>query len=331
MSSPHSVLEWVQGDPLPEPPNVRIERFKPGIAKTIILLGDVVTRDTHWDREIRSTVPCFKPAACPMCSDARWVKTLRREGYAPALVANEKTNHWEQAVAVFTAGGLNQLSEAPHRGRILRVKKNQNGMATPMEVKEIEPFTGEFPLPPVFSVKAVMLRVWFPHIVHEEEVVFFEPIPFERRLPKTRPTHDEMELSADELLALADRLDERDSPAMAAKARADAEAKRTGKPIPASPPSPPPSPTPRREAATAAAGSSPATTRAARPSMVPDPDAAAEALRLRVARQKPASELTAGEAVEIGRIIDFVVGDKLPATIPLPSANGHPAKKGGVA
>lgn len=272
-------LAWPDGAPpsATPPRTVRVERFKPGVQRIVILLGDVVTRGVHWDRETRTTVPCFRPAACPLCADARWAGSWREEGYAPILLRNEKRLQWEQAVAAFTAGGLKQIGEAPHRGKYLAVKKFQNGTCTPMQVKELPSLPTDFPsLPKPFNVRPILMRVWFPQHAHEEPIEFIDPIPFDTHQTQRPAKHEELQLAISP--ELAKELMSRGLTNLATKytVQPDGEPKANGhakKSVPS----------------------------------VLTPEDAAEAERIRAAKRKPAEELTAEEAVDARRTIDFVL------------------------
>jgi hypothetical protein len=213
MSQRESVLAWPEEGPADASaqPNVQIERFKGGARKTILMLGDPVKRDMHWNGEIKRSVPCFRPAPCPFCSNPVFTKTLRLEGFAPVMVLNTRERQWEQAVAVFTKGGLGKLAElapAGYRGWMLDVCKvqEQPGRTAPMQIKKLAPLPESFPaLPPEFSVKAVMLREWFPQIEHDEPIQWIEPIKVERRA-RSVSTAQTMALDPEEAVLLAQRL-----------------------------------------------------------------------------------------------------------------------------
>jgi hypothetical protein len=188
----------------------RVERFKNGGRKVVLLLGDPLQRQMHWNADLKSSVPCFKPSPCPFCSDPKFTKSERKEGFAPAMILNERAREWQQAVVVFTKGGLDKLHAlggAPYRGwRIEVVKVQKPGRVAPMEIRQLDPLPDVYPaLPPAFNVRAVMMRVWFPHHDHHEPIEWIEPMKVERR-PRPSASTMPMELDPENAVVLASAL-----------------------------------------------------------------------------------------------------------------------------
>lgn len=213
MSEKKSVLVWSQADQAQAPSHPPIERFKSGGKKTILLLGDPMKRDVHWNKDLKCSVPCFKPAHCPFCNDPAFTKTARLEGYAPAMAMNLRARQWEQCVAVFTKGGCVKLDDIKRkfgmdalRGSVLEVAKPPAAGATaPMDVVRRDTAPADFPLPREFNVKHCMELVWELTDEPLPDEDWIEPIKVERRR-RTVDAIPTMQLDAEKAVLLAERL-----------------------------------------------------------------------------------------------------------------------------
>ena len=210
MTQRESVLPWPAEATAPASAHPRVERFKGGGKKTVLLLGNPLKKQIHWNGDLKVSVPCFRPAFCPFCNEPKFTCSGREEGFAPGMVLNFRQRQWEQAVVVFTRGALVQLDDFKRRaatdsvrGWVIEVSKaSQSGRTSPMQLKQLESVSDDFPLPQEFSARAVMLRVWFPNVEHEEPIDWIEPIKISRRRQQSDSTPT-MELDAEKAAMLA--------------------------------------------------------------------------------------------------------------------------------
>jgi hypothetical protein len=207
-------VAWTEGPHPPPTSAPRIERFRGGGKKTVILLRNPQVIKVHWNAELKCSVPCFG-VGCPFCNDRKFTKTQRVEGYGASLVLNFEFRRWEAAVCVFTKLGLDKLAEVgkpkgpPYRGRIFEIHKVPTaGRSDPMEVKEIaQRLPDNFPsLPEEFDAKNVMMRVWFPGVDHKDPLPVIPPIPAERKRRPSTSTHDPLVIPAEQAAELTARL-----------------------------------------------------------------------------------------------------------------------------
>ncbi len=291
-------LHWSDSSTAAAPPRVRVERFcgKSSKRHRVHLLGEMRCKKTHY-RFGENTMPCLAPEQCPFCADLAW--KMRFEFFGPALDQDPGNKVWVPIIAVLTQGAWNKLAVgAPgaHRGRLLDVWRVQQGSARVLQVKELGRVE---PLMPSFDIEPHLLRMWFPNDGSYPPAEIPAPIPFTaEELHRPLPVAEPMKLTPEQKAAV-------DAKAAALREKwgisRDAEA---AEPAPAAAPPATPAPTP-----------------AAKPSMTPTPakalsaidkrikdGTAADKLRRQAAKEKAANELTPAEAVEFGRVADYVLG-----------------------
>ncbi|VTR95258.1 unnamed protein product [Gemmata massiliana] len=302
-------FSWSDCSTAAELPRVRAERFLGKSKYRVHLLGEVRPIKVH-KRAGENTMPCLAPDACPFCADPVWKPKV--EWFGPALLQNNKEKLWVPIVAVFTSGGGTKLRSSPpgpHRGRLLEVWRVAQGTAQGgvLHLKELSRVD---PLIPAFDVLPHLHRLWFPNEEPIDKVEVPAPIPFTAEEPIPQPKPEPFKLSsdvADSLRSYVNRLRGGDAP------KPTQEQPKPAEPAPAAEERPP----------------------AGKGGITPNADKvvgaiqrrlnqghAEDAARQRELRSKPAEELKPGEAVEAGRIFDYVLGG------PDPSKNGH-ATKGG--
>jgi len=167
--------------------------------------------DPHTKESTGETVPCYAPDNCPLCAIPKHKKSKRREGYAPAMVLNDKTRYWEQKVVVFTAGALGELEEieekADRRGWELEIdKQTRQGRSYPMRVKLRARDANKIfrVLPGEFDVTPVMEFTWKVIEALPDDFPIYEPIKNATLKPAT--TNKTLELNPEGAPLLAAKL-----------------------------------------------------------------------------------------------------------------------------
>lgn len=302
-------LNWCASTQPPSVPRVKVERFCGRRRFRVHLLGELRAIKTHY-RFGENTQPCHEPDPCPFCAEPLW--KVRREYFAPALVMDEASQLWLPIVAVFTQGAWRLVEKGgagPCRGRLLDVWRVQQGGANTLKVRELSRID---PLVPAFDVEPHLLRLWFPGESDLPPVELPAPVPFtaEAAPPPPPPPDAEPLRFSDEARAKLR--------AYCARHVAEAEARPAETPPAAASP------------ATIPPATSPPATSPPRRSMTPPADLCVSAAERRRLASLPAEDLTAEDAVRIGRVTDYVLAAKaVPASSPSPT-NGHPANgKGG--
>lgn len=321
---PMKRLAWRDSATATAPPRVRVDRFRGSARRTVHLLGEVRCIKTH-HKDKENTVPCLAPEPCPYCADPLW--RPRHEFFGPALVRNDTDSIWEPIVAVFTQGGWNKIKatpQGPHRGRVLKVWRRSQGNATG-GVLLVEEKARIEPIVPPFDVEPHLLRMWFPHEADLPPAEMPAAVPFTSADVPSRPDRPEPFKLTPEAAALIVEMGRkaRGEPEPATLAAAIAEAGKHETPAAVGVIT---QPAAAAAAAVAASEGSAATEHPGKEMPPPrrsvlsaDPEAWAELERKRALKGKQAEDLTAGEAIEVSRILDFV----------LPSRNGKHAAEGG--
>jgi hypothetical protein len=301
------------GVPTPQPVQLTpkqagdfFEYFPVGCHKECLLLGELSEQYVHFVRSKNHKVLCgSRQGFCELCEQADTsadISTAQREYYAPSFVRNWKDREWKQRVAVFTdAAGeqvLRMFPEGGFRGGRLDVTRFKQGTSTRTGVKLLEGLPRGFPahLPPAFSVVPFVRARYAKRQDPTNPIVILPPFKCETSsgsAGRPRP----LELTAADTQHDPDELAKMKA-ALAAVREKFSGAGEGGDLTQTPPPAPAPvaKPAPAR-----------------RQSMTPTPEDAADALRRRQAMSKPPEDLTAAEAVEVGRIIDYVAaGTVLP-------------------
>jgi hypothetical protein len=282
-------LSWCDSTTATAPPRVRVERFCGTTRRSVHLLGEVRCIKVH-HREGENTVPCGAPQECPYCTDPRW--KLRTEHFAPALLQNKKANVWLHVVAVFTPGGWNKINArpaGPHRGRLLEVWRQgqgnaRGGVLMVKEVARIDP-----PIP-AFDIEPHLLALWFPEERELPPAQIPEPIPYVPDAAPVQQSAAPFKFTAE----AAAKMDE-----WRARLRGEQDAQEDAeeeKPTEAQ----------VREVAKNPANYGPR--ERASTSMTQGAEKAVEEKRRRAAALKEA-----GDAVEAGGIMDYILNGKVPA------------------
>jgi hypothetical protein len=361
-------LSWRDSATAAAPPRIRVERFCGKRSRhRVHLLGEVRCKKTHY-KFGENTVPCLEPEACPFCAERSEfgvpVWKSRLEFFGPALVMDEDLKLWVPIVAVFTQGAWNAIRKAPlgpDRGRLLEVERRPRGSTRVLLVKELSRID---PVVPAFDVEPHLLRLWFPDDESLPEAEIPAAVPFTTQrppcieTPRAEPTRMTPEQLAQIKAQLARARGE--VPVAPAAAAAEPETGVKQEPVaaaieigeqvpvvleinvmgatqaPASTFTSPPPGAPAPKKPTSPPAVSPMMAAAARrhsPSVVAnDPEALAELERKRLAKLKPAEELTPVEALEAGRILDYVVKGKVKnAQTNGQHQNGHANGERGVA
>jgi hypothetical protein len=335
------------------------EFFSVGTHREVLLLGDLVEQPVHYVRSKGHKVLCASRAGvCELCeksADTDDVSTQQVEYYAAAYVRPWREREFHQRVAVFSSAAgdevLKLIPDGTQRGHRLDVERYSHGNSGRFRIKLLAGLPGGFPavLPPAFDlVPWVRARfgkrqdparplVFLPSF--KVEAVSSGPAGRPRGLGLSAedcsPTEDVMK----KLREFKQTLGAQPTGQGAAAAAVPTEPPANGHGptirevvIPGQPDATPPDVRGLGDVG----GSIDALLKArgqARPaSICPSPQKAIEALERRKAHRQtpvPTEDLTAQEAVESGRIVEFVMGaEPVPATVPF-SRNGH-ARKGGV-
>jgi hypothetical protein len=337
-------LAWCDSTTATAPPRVRVERFCGKARYRVHVLGEFRAVKVHF-KFGENTVPCAGPDPCHYCGDPQVWKT-RWEHFAAALLRDDHANLFVPIVAILTDGGFKKVARCgagSYRGRLLDIWRVHQGTTKVLQVRE----TGRVDPPyPAFDIEPHLLRMWFPHDTTIPAGEVPPPLAFEPEAIGTRPVAPaEVFVPSEEARSIIRSYVAR----LAAEPAAEPARQPAAPPNPVPPPTPPAAPPPpppvvppvppappiavvepavtRAPAVPEPAPAAPAPGRK-RVGLTPTPDQAMDALRRRAARAKPASELDAEEAVEFGRIVDFVIGDRVPSTIPIRNGK-HPGKNGG--
>ena len=215
-----SVLTWPEPGQVTKPAStpIPIVRLKIGSRRTVVLLGDPRPKHVHYFESVDpqtkeakgETVPCYEPH-CHLCEVPKLKKDRRWEGYAPAMILNERSRYLHQALLVFTAGALGELQrieeDAPRRGWVLEVAKQvKQGNSYPMKVKLKERNTKQFlrVLPAEFDVTPLMEFTWGLIDKVPADFPIIEPIKWQKVKPA--PTSKPLELKPEGASLLAARL-----------------------------------------------------------------------------------------------------------------------------
>ncbi len=317
------------------------EFFPAGTHREVLLLGDLVEQYVHRVNSKGYNVLCGARAGrCEMCEKAAEsddVGIQRVEYYAPSFVRPWRDREFIQRVSVFSAAAvesiLRLIPEGSQRGHRLDVERYSQGSSSRFRIKQLAGLPSGFPsmLPAAFDVVPFVLARYGKPAKAHLPMVFLPPFKCEAVMsgPAGRPRP--LDLSADDCRVAPEDL------AKMKSALGEFISRTNGQSDPPPPPPPPvtsvpaptatttiPAPTVTEPVQATSTTSMPLTPG---PRKIEDPNAALEALRLRSIRNKPPEQLTAPEAVEVGRITDYLLADtKIPATIPF---NGRHGKKGG--
>lgn len=300
-------IGWVSdSSSAPKTPFVPAERFL-GTGQTwrVWLLGDARRVAVHYSPGQR-TLPCLAhTGACALCGHQVWWR--RVEAYAPAMleVRTMPDPHWAPLLAIFTEGGAKQLGATPHRGKMFDVSRKSKGQRCSVQV--LHQLQVSDPLRPAFDIEPLIKRMWWPDREECGAVELPDRIPIpadEVRREVYQAQVQPVALTPEELARAVPRLEASGLKNLAAKVAAE---------IPPAPPTP-----------TAPAAEQARPTPSGIASRV-QLDEEEQARRAEL-RRRPVEELSAAEAVEVGRITSYILGtEERPATIPM----NRKAGKGG--
>lgn len=278
-----------------------IERFRATKKRwRVWLLDTPIPRQMHW-RDNKKSKPCLKPGQCPLCEAVHWSeKEMNIEGHAPVLVFDPSADLWVPKVGFFTAKALEDLGDGPHAGKVIYTFRELHGNS-PWQRVELAEKTPVLPPIPPFEIETHLLWFWFDKAGVENlppRTPLPQPVKARRqnRTTLTAVPFAQTELSGVDVRKLLREggwgADDQ-QPAPTLKFNGPAAPKPSGnghakKPVPP----------------------------------ILSLEDAAEAERLRAARRKPADELTAPEAVEAHREIDFILAG-------VAAKNGTHKPKGG--
>lgn len=348
--SPHEAKQW-------------FEFFKVGARREVLLLGEPVEMRVHWHRSKQHKILCTAlHGTCALCDIAATdpdVGVQQVEFGCPSYVRAARSNEFLQRVAILPRGACEQILDAAAdgcRGRLFEIVR---GASNRLQVRGSDKLPREFPsiLPPAFDVLPWVRARFGMRQNPKQPLVILPPIKCEGGtgprpgrpvlLPLTR---EDVGLDADMLAKFKWYVGSMNGEKPDKPTVEDPAADQTQRPSDDTLDGPlPGSSSPRASAPSTAevpeildvqvhaeplfaepvAEAAAEPTPRPKPSVTPSPDKAMDALRRRQVHAKPRNEVTAGEAVEFGRVLDHVLPTR-PPTIPFQGTNGkHHAKTGG--